>query len=669
MKFFDVNDLSDFIVSKMFIENHQIEDNFNLLLFLQKRHFGKDKEGRNWNEKLCEIPFIFNEDVKLCCPNKLLFRQHPRNPDNSITIHKQVAEKIYEKTVIYNWLKNLGTEEPTDYGLIEVIANQSETYINSANAIQTIRFLFECMQNGRINHSQFEKLKKVKLLTKIGTLLCAEECFLSNFYKPDLELEGTSDSNIFVSGSYLWGQELKSEWKTFFEKIGVSQTLAWVVQKMPYYTNMHYKPYFDLERGYPNMGFPNPVLYYKLSKISFVKLCINNYNFGKVFWKIVLSANLNTCNYGFADMSNTFFYGWRNLSIKPYFEWVIENREIIPTTQKKSLKASEVYINKYREIAGKYLPVFDYEGAIPSDWQEYLKFQPLKIGDYLDILHKISQDTTTTDEEKAENKKRILAIYKILAEDFKAQTDQNTINIWAKGKKFLAKDGKFYADIAYILEEGFKADNIVYTGDTKLSKEDLKYLFGLFGIKIIDDVRAEKEKAELENSFKRRLQAIIPFLALVTIGNNKANFPNEVLRLETAIAKTDFYQCDAITLSYGNETDKQERSAFYEKETNKFYFKGIWYSPRVIASLVSYIFKYLKINNLESLFLVLFLENTEEIKGFLKEKNYAIDLLPEIETEEYVPPTGQAPDLRTISQREYDEETGRIGEEFVYKQL
>lgn len=107
----------------------------------------------------------------------------------------------------------------------------------------------------------------------------------------------------------------------------------------------------------------------------------------------------------------------------------------------------------------------------------------------------------------------------------------------------------------------------------------------------------------------------------------------------------------------------------FSKYANRFYYKGLWHSPRVVASLVPYICKYLEIKNLEPLFLVLFLENTKEIKGFLKEKGYAIELLPEIKTDIFLTPNTPTPDTRTLSQREYDEETGRIGEEFVYEQL
>jgi len=683
VQFFELDDLAKFLADSVFVNNHKLEQNFALIEFLYEKSTKIEKdEKKAYNEKIKQVAFIFSKSNYLVAPNRLLFEQPTTKLNYIEVIHEDIYTKIKNSSYwLKEWLKDLGIQEANDASLIEKISNQSVTCVNTPeNAITTLKFLFESWQKGIITSSHFQKLRQINLLTTKGTLKPAEDCYLSDFYKPELELEKVCENDFFVSEKYCTTPELLLKWKVFLIDIGVKDNMtiekySWLnesdlpikgIDKLFFEQGIQQAKSKSNYTGFPISGIN------QLHKISFIEY-VGNLKFSKLFWKeLLLKFTADDIRIGLKILPNLnmgFYNGY--CVLENYNKWAFNNLALFPTTQGKCLKLSEVYSHTHKEIAGKYLPVFDYEGDISSEWQEYLKFKSLKIGDYLDILQAISQDTAATKEEKAENKKRIVAIYEKLA-SFTAQTDQNTISSWARAKKFLANDDNFYlhSDLTYIIEEGFTATNLIYTGDTQLNKDELKDLFRLFEVKIIDNVIPKSTNPQLENNFKRRLQAIIPFLALVAIGNNKPKFTNEVSRLETAIANTDFYQCEALTITYeGNKSNEQERSAFYEKESNRFYYKGIWHSPRVVASLVPYICKYLEIKNLEPLFLVLFLENTEEIKGFLKEKGYAIDLLPEIKTDIFLTPSTPTPDTRTLSQREYDEETGRIGEEFVYEQL
>jgi hypothetical protein len=676
VQFFDLDDLVKFLGDSIFVNNHKLEQNFALIEFLYKKHDNLTEDKRKaYNEKMQKVAFIFSKANYLVAPDRLLFEQPTTELNDIEVIHKDIYTKIKSSSYrLKQWLKGLGVQEANDVGLIESIANQSATCVTQKNAIETLRFLFNNMQS--IDKSQLDRFRKIKLLTTKGTLKPAEDCYLSDFYKPELELEKVCDNDFFVSEKYCTTPELLLKWKVFLLEIGVNQKIDYFSKNVHIqethansllfeYVKENIKKLASEHTG--EWGWYERTVI-SFNSISFIEYADDNYSFAKLFWGTILCSSSITLE---NLLIKTVFMKYHIYRQESYFSWLSEKRNILPTTQKTCLKISEVYSHTYKEIAGKYLPVFDYEGAIPSDWQQYLKFKDLTITDYLAILHAISHDNKSTKEEKAENKKRIVAIYEKLV-TFKSKEDQNKINSWAVGKKFLANDGNFYlhSDLTYIMEEGFTATNLIYTGDTQLNKDELKNLFRLFEVKIIDNIIHKPANPQLENNFKRRLQAIIPFLALIATSNHKANLANEISRLETAIDKTNFYQCEALTITYeGNQSNEQERSAFYEKESNNFYYKGLWHSPRVVTALVPDICKYLEIKNLEPLFLVLFLENTEEINGFLKEKGYNIDLLRGIKTDIFLMPNTPTPDIRTPSQQEYDEETGRIGEQFVYEQL
>ncbi|PSF37245.1 hypothetical protein C7H19_11020 [Aphanothece hegewaldii CCALA 016] len=683
---FDLDDLEGFITSDIFIIQHQVHENFNLIKFLfdQANHSGNAEE---WKYKIKHINFIFNENCHLCKPINLLFGQHSKVTNEEV-IHNSILSQIKNNQAIYNWLLQLGVKEPTDTAFIDLIIQQPENFINHSNAIETIRFIFNIYKHNLITSSQFEELRKVQLITKQGTLLSCEKCYLSNFYEPELKLEQIYNDDIYVSEDYVESQNDKIEWKAFFIKMNVKQNIESYELNNPSILSLSSSfgnEYFDVNKGYLSQTFikrynrygfdsHNQISFFR--NLSFLENTLNNHTFAKIFWNSVISTQelelnyllvLPTLSYGLGKRYNYF----TETINETYFQWFVHNKDCIPTTQGRCCQPRFVYLNtsEIKEIAGKYLPVFDCDFILSSELCSFFKFtENLKLNDYLTILKNIVDDTLLSDEEQKENKKRVGLIYQKLALMDLHSFDQETIRIWGSQNKLLSKDGKtfFYPkDLSIVTVEGFNAPNLAYIEE---QSSEIIELLRLFGVTIIDTVtplipNSIKEMEDL----KSKLIDISPLIAVISIEKSKKpkEWRTEHKRIYKKLTNVHFFKTTEIYLSYGNESDKQKRSSWVKE--NDFYYVGNWYSSRVLDGLVDPLVKFLGIRYAERLLLVLLLEKFTDGIEYLKEKGYDVNLIPEdcLNTKESEMNTSSLGRVYNLS----DEELGRKGEEFVFDEL
>ncbi|MBX2890644.1 MAG: hypothetical protein KF734_06930 [Saprospiraceae bacterium] len=361
-------------------------------------------------------------------------------------------------------------KEPSDLSFIEkTIIEQGDTFVTKENAIEIGRFLFNAHKKGVLQEQHYEGLKNLPLLTKENSLIKSNSGFLANFYEPELRLEGVYKNDFYVSENYFESKDLKSEWKTFFIKIGVNQSIGLQRIKSKRRDNLVEREYFNevcseakqkatSENYHPHLvGEYNDVTF---NKITYSELA-DNYLFSLLFWNEVFKSVIpNKIN---KDAYLHWGYFGSTWSVKNYFFWSLENSKFIPTTQKSCLKASEVYSNaipQIFEIAGKYLPVFDYEGAVPPEWQTQLKFIPaLGLNEYLQILGSIWRENSQDEQLQKENQKRIGLIYEKLALMNFHSSEREKIKEWANSNKLLAKNGTdFYypKDLSIVTVEGFR---------------------------------------------------------------------------------------------------------------------------------------------------------------------------------------------------------------------
>jgi Domain of unknown function (DUF3883) len=691
VKIFEINEVEEFLNDNIFIESHKLEENFQLISFFQKQaQYSESDRGNIWNERLKNASFIFDANNKIRSPNDLYFYSVEISEDfisNISTIHNSVVDRVNQSPIIKSWLEQLGVREPSDLSFIEKnIIGQSDTYITKENALQLGRYIFNAHQKGLLRGEHYQGLQKFKVLTKGGDLISAETAYLSDFYKPELSLETVYKNDFYTSEVYFQNKDFKSEWKTFFLKIGVKENikLQYVrINRKQDLDKIELDYFLEVEleakKDHRHPTWISSYNYMNIMKIAYSELARESHYFAKLFWKQVF----NNISIDSVDKNASMEWGMYGSteSVRNYFYWCLENSDFIPTTQKKCLKASEVFssnIPNIKEIAGKYLPVFDYDDSIPSDWLNNLNFKRnLELKDYLLILSNISEDTSTNEEEQKANKKRINLIYEKLTEIKLHDSDKETIKDWGKQNKLLSNNGSnfFYPkDLSLVTVEGFNSSNLVYT---KNRTDDIIKLLSLFGVIVIDRIIPTTPNAIESKNLKDKLIRISSLTALISVekSKNRKDWELEYERINNKLENIHVYQASEIYLSYGNEDDRQKRSSWADVKANKFYYTGNWSSPRVLDGMVEPLCKFLGIQDAARLLIVLLLENCADSIEYLKEKSYDTTLIPHDILKDILKAESRLHDFEGDSIQEIrpynisDEAIGRKGEEFVYKKL
>lgn len=674
VEFFEINEIKTLFKSPIFKNSHKLIANIRLIKFLYELS-EKKSEGRSqrvWRQMLRSTPFIFDENKVLKSPKEIFFPavEFSEEFKDDISIIHPVILKIQNSHEIKKWLEKLGVREPTEISFIEKSIIGSEGFVSFGNAVEVGRYVFKAYKKGLLTDEHFADLKTMFLLTKSESLIQAQDAYLSDYYKPDLELENLYHDNFYVSGSYVQEGELISEWKSFFIKLSVSDSINWKIKR---YTrdelSRKYPEHFStLPSGAPNQmyGFKNDFTDYDHELLSFIESA-TSYRFAVRFWKTVLDDNLEIKT----DKIDTGI-SYYNRKIDSLNDWIIKHCYIYPTTKKTCLKADMVYSSQIpgiRDIAGKYLPVFDYDGTIPERWLNYLPLIPaLKLDDYLHILESIAKDNHK-DTPMISIQSRVSQIYDAITKGYMGYTER--LQEWGASNEILAKGGKgFYAasSLSVVTVKGFKSERLAFCNE---ADEAILELMRLFGVRVVDKVMAEISDVTIQvEDFKNHLLNTSPLIALVSIAKSAEgkDWETELKKLRRKVSSIDFYETAEIWLSYGDDQDQQAKSVWYEVE--KLYYVGNWYKPRVLDNLSSAVSDFLYLKNIERDIYILLSDSFEEGKKYILEK-YGEDIL-KILPESIPTSVNINMDNIVVQNRPYnpsDKELGRKGELFVYEQL
>lgn len=696
---FSVKDLEYLFTSDSFTKGHNLKDNFSLISFLfdQANDTKKGDEENEWNYLLKETPFIFDEENKLQKPSNIYFPsiEYTNDFESDISIiNKTVLHEINKNHQIKNWLESLGVKEPTDINFIEKTIIGDEEFINEENAINVGRYIFNAYHRNLLTDSILTKLSGIKLLTSEGTLKPARECYLSNIYEPKLKLEGVCDIDFYVSEEYCNDNTQRKEWSAYLLRIGVKENVEWIRREVD--ANKEFVPFdesffnlipkSEIGNEYAAGNFYCHCRKFIVHHLSFLTHTKDNYHFSIIFWSKAFEQNPNTTNEDHIEADTSFYgpgyYGHyykipiNKYTNSSYFSWSIQNHSLLPTTDGKCHKSPEIYNNNIphiHEIAGKYLPILDYNSIISQEWQDFLELkEQLRLEDYLEILTQIWQDISLNDEDIKENKKRINLIYKNIAEIFPNlnSNDKNRLKAWSNTNKLLARDGTFYhpSELSIVSVDGFNADNLIYT-ESKASQEVIKVL-DFLGVRIIDTVTPKFSNSTIsQESLRAQLRHISPLIALVAIekSKNKNEWEAEYQHIQNKLSEITFYETTEILLSYGNEKDLQARSTY--SEGNTFYYVGNWYKPRVLDGLVEPVCKFLgfRSKDVERMLSVLLSDSFEEGLRYLEEKGFDTSIIPIDSIDTTYQERTPNQNIRTYNQT--DEDLGKKGELIVFEEL
>ena len=643
-----------------------------------------------WNLSLKNIPFIFDENLELRSPNQIYFpskNELSEFLEGLDSIHNSTMIEIDSDAHIKNWLELLGVKKPSNISFIEKTIIGNKDYITNENAIAAGRCVFDAYKNGLLKEDHYASLKTVKVITKGGKLISAQDAFLSDTYEPKLKLEAIYHNDFFISDKYFTSGDLISEWKSVFLKLGVKEDISWTREVIEI---------ADLE-GRPDLIFFNPFIDdLKTSKYAYTAMYSGNtYYFypkrfivehfslfieltsshegAKLFWEKAFNKDFSlginivpkgVCGF-YSDVT-------RRVQDTDYFKWTINNLDLFPTLNGKIEKASAIFINtpEIKDLVGNYLPVLDFHNVVPENWLEIIPFKKsLDLDDYLFLLAEIWKDVSTDDELRKENKKRVGRIYQILADNYLGY--ESKLRKWAESNNLMAKDGKsFYSpnELTVVTVDGFMAPNLAFCDE---KNEKVVELLKIFGVTVVDKIEAHISNSCIEvQDFKNQLNHILPLIALVAIEKSRStnDWEIEFYRLENKLKNIRFYKTTEISLSYGNDEDRQERSSW--SQGADFYYIGDWYKPRVLDGLVEPLGRFLGIRYAERHLSVLLSDTFEEGILYLKEKfgENTIQLLPthHLNPKDF---TVTAPNAENRPFNKSDEDMGLEGELFVFNEL
>ena len=632
-KFFDTENIESFFLSPIFKANHQPLENFSLIEYFYTK--ANIDESREWNEKLKGIPFIYANGKNLKSPRTVCFPSityETEFGDGVTVIHNEVYPKIENNSKVKNWLELLGVKEPSDTAYLEnEIIGNIENCITKDNYLRVTRYLFNQHKKALLTDWHFDKLQELKIFTTSKEFKPANECYLSDFYEPSLKLEKVNEAGKYVSETYKQPEDLISEWKTLFLKIGISENISMIKIKTSINSNNGIESnYFNevgveakQEHSFPHLvGSTNSITLDKIRYSEFAK----DYKFSKVFWQQAIKTIHPDIVNQYAYMPWG-YYGSQK-PVKNYFFWSIENSGIFPSTTKECLTAKNLYINdkEITDIAGKYLPVFDYNEPLPDEWRTLLPFKDrLELSDYLTVLEKIAEKTEEDEIIRKYNRKKIGLIYNKLASllpNF-SEEKKEVIKNWASENKLLSANGKFENanELKWIKIDGFtiaseKLKIIQLPENCDINSKTFEELISLFQVLIIDRFIPTFEKEKKDFELRNKLQNILPYFVAIIEKKQYAEFTKEFDRLFSIIAKSEFFNAAEIKLSFKYQKEIIEGASLnVYRELNNFYFKGRWRSPITMFTLIPELSSLLEVTGLnDELRLLLQLEEDEIIE-------------------------------------------------------
>lgn len=610
-------------------------------------------------DELSHVAFIMDENGEIDSANNLFFpsdfRDQNTQTSDVVFVNSDVYNLIRQDSIVIDWLKALGVRELSNASFVDYLLAHPD-YITTSNALEIGTFLFNAWKEDNFidRDNNAKEIKELNFLTKSGRLAPICNLFLGSQYKPEDDLELViSDDDIFISDDYANPRQVE-DWAFFLKKCGVGYKIG-ISEKI---VDAQYSGYSFLTNaaqafsgrrhnytGY--WGYQNPIIRIKakLNYFSFVNPSQPNKKIDQFVFKKVLAGDRNKWS-TIDEISGIIKYWGEYRGARPivdplmahvphsfksqyhsYLEYAIAKEQKFPTTEGTFEKADCIYINSSSnlELCGKYLPVLDIDCTIHESWRELLPFKTsVSTNDLLEVLSRISEDTES---DKDSKKERISRIYREIIE--RGQQNSPEVVQWGESHTLLSQSGDFMEpeDLTYVTVDGFKGTNKVYCEKVgKDNRDGLIQLLKSFGVRVItqEDIAPTFIGAELHDDFKEKLISKSQYIALLKKDAASA-FNKSRSELENKLLAAQFFKCEEISLTYGEQNDKINKNTFFKD--GKFYHIGNLSLAR-IEPLLTPLCKYLNIAGSESELLVILMTNTHaDLVNFLSDKGYDTKVL------------------------------------------
>lgn len=643
--FFDKDCLAKLFEDKECFEGIDVELDKKLVDFLFHYYLQqRDGVGKSeLMETLKTVKFLLDENEQLDAPEDLYFpsdyREQNEIAKDVVFLHPDIADFVKNDTAMDKWLADLGVSELDDITFIKDVLCK-DGYVKEENAIEVGRFLFKVNRHENI----FDKigsytLSKIKILTKGGTLKIAEELYFGSYYHPEVDLESVYSGDIYVSEAYANGSNIQ-EWKVFWMRFGVNDTIELRQRKIE--KHAEWSIIRQVKIAFEKLYYSDYAFHYLYSDIYYPPLLTpgvyQSHDLLKIIWSGVLKSKVTLDkDYAFGYSGYYIEYSQKRyfseLGTPSFIEWAIKNKQNFPAKDGTQHLSKDLFANieSINSVGGNYLPIIDIDGEIDNSWDSLLNLKTqVEIDDLLLVLERIADDTDKVDA----NKQLITNIYSRIIEigGIENAGYKDKLAKWATDHHILATDGKFYlpSELRYITLDGFGKRKGVYIGAVK-DKDKVVDLLRLMGVKIITEtsVKPSFKGREECDKIKDALESRISALALLKMGEDgdKDEYNKAKSNLRSKVAKTHFFQCDKIFLSYGDDEDQLKKETFGLEDN--FYFTGN-IRPANLEPLMEPLCSFLGIKKscAHELFVVM-IESQDGIESYLKEKGYHTELMEE----------------------------------------
>lgn len=648
--YFEWKNLQTFLSSEHFINSHTTDFNIELI-----KHFKKlcesDKVKDISKEVLMNLPFIWDHKNHINYPYKVCFPtandQNWNNPSSDLSfLHRDLQTWLLKDSESRYWLESLGVEEKTDITYItQTIIPQIDNYITPQNGLQTIRDLFDLYKKGELKEDLIKKLSRIKLLTQRGYLCSAKNCFLSNYYKPRLEIEEIIGRDIFVSELYCENVHEKDEWKRFFKMLGVQEGISEILYpnrlSSSHLIDTEFKDKYFKTSDKIFKPFQSTFIaddFSDIITINYIQLTENNPKFALGFWSDYIESYLPN---GIKAPAIA-YWGYENRpgrtsgdEVENYIPWFINNIKCIPTISGECEIASSILLNteEIKSMSGKYLPVFN-GPELSSDWKAFFNFRTnLELTDYLELLSKISINIDDNGRVKNDNYKRIQSIYSILITKCVnwSTEDIEEVEKWATTGFLLNTKNEFTECNA--LKYFFDGNEMVFQDQycfISLNAENkknpnLEEFLNRFKVKLLKQSEFElvHSQEELCLSLKDKLQHINTYLKMwIKNETNDTDTNDKLEKLQDKVENLEIFEAEDLKITY-KEINFTKNVNIHFDETN-LYVTNPWNSNSVLLNLSEYLCRYFQLVGHDKKLDFLLRSTDDEIQKYFMQEDIKI---------------------------------------------
>ncbi|MGF7048247.1 hypothetical protein J2T13_002754 [Paenibacillus sp. DS2015] len=579
--------------------NSDVQYNIRLIKFLHQKD---NKSG--WSTYLKSVPFLLDEVQQLSPPENLYYPLPEGETEISNVVCMkcldiQVFENIKSDDKLIMWLTSLGIREPSELDILRKSIFQmiDADLVKMSNALLIGRFVYRIFDKGILNENDCKKLSNLKLVTTKGSLQLPSRCYLSDYFKPDLNLESFFTEGEYVSPQYTEEIREVSGYKKMFIRFGVQQKIRVLIEERIE------RPQF--ERKYPDVQsylnfldngdfYPQQTKTYRYTSQHGLKNFVyvqyleysRYFKFSLKLWEIILGSSWKEiCSKSSSSKYFTYF-GDCNLDSNSYIQYYVKNNPSIPSDDGQCYKSIDLYSRSLKKIVGDFFPVVHKDISLNKEQEEFLAIKTMvTTHDCIFLLEKledISLNSSTL--------KTIDSIYKQIINN----KPVNDNNLRFNSLKLLATDDsfQFVSELHFFDVKGLMPpSNSKYFIKISGSRKENKILFDYFDIPVIrdEDLRLNATGTESDEKLKKKLLQKLKYLAML-IANIKAEDPMEVLyKLTRTIIDANFFKAESLSLLLINKSSieiyNQTIDSWYHADSNSVYYAGSLNNPLTLYNL------------------------------------------------------------------------------------